>query len=750
MNINIYKYTLILMLLLGFMYSNSQTFEIRTAESDYGYLTVQMRETSGTGTPTTSTNVVDITFVVRYPSGSVDIDLICASNDYNIIDGLGGEQTSSGYDYHYWNASNTPFNPPSSWTQNVWEDIAIFKATSATGSGLFEIAPDTWAGRSLNWNQEGTDYPPTINGDVTYSFPTIVYDYVWTGAANTQWDNGGNWLSECGTAISTAPNTGNNCIIPSGLSNYPNEVNLAQYGGHQPTCTDLKIVSGASLTLDEKDVTTLDLVWTFANVTVDGILTSIPNTRLTVSGSTTINSAEGIIVQADATGVGSFIDNGITYGASGTAKVQTYLSNSASSGNFYIHLVGPTVDEENYTGSGTGSFLQAFAINSSTYAYEWDQSMDTTGGVSGWQNIYSNTFEVNTGKGIGLSTIDAANHTLEMIGELITGSISSPNLSYGTNNLELISNPYPSAIDFDALASANSGVVNNKYWIWDPTGPNYVARASGSGGAQFIQVGQGFFVQTNSNGTFDFTNANRSHSTDPFRSNHSNELTIKAFGGQNGYHDELVVRYDETATSGYDIEIEAKKWESQNSDATQIKTVAEDNTELAINVLPLESLNNGVTSVPMHFNCGYNTEYTLSFFDMETFEVGSEIWLEDKLIGGDWISIDDNPEYSFTATPNDSEDRFVLHFFGPTSVDEFGIENTVDIYGYRQYAFVRNNTNEIIKEISIYTLAGELLRDIETVDNNINKYWVSDKLGYYVVRIITDKNVYTNKVFISK
>lgn len=135
---------------------------------------------------------------------------------------------------------------------------------------------------------------------------------------------------------------------------------------------------------------------------------------------------------------------------------------------------------------------------------------------------------------------------------------------------------------------------------------------------------------------------------------------------------------------------------------------------------------------------------------METFETGTEIWLEDKQVGGDWISINDNPDYIFTATPDDLEDRFVIHFFGPTGVDEFEIENTVDIFSYRQYAFVRNNTNEIIKKVYIYSLSGELLQDKEPADIKLNKFWVSDKIGYFVVRVITDSNVYTHKVFISK
>lgn len=124
-------------------------------------------------------------------------------------------------------------------------------------------------------------------------------------------------------------------------------------------------------------------------------------------------------------GTGSFIDNStITYGASGTAKVQTYLTNSAGAGNFYIHLVGPTVDEENYSGTGTGADLGAFILGGvNTWAYEWDETLPSS---SGWQNINSLTYEVRTADGIGLSTDDNTAHTIEMTGALMTDNISSP------------------------------------------------------------------------------------------------------------------------------------------------------------------------------------------------------------------------------------------------------------------------------------------------------------------------------------
>ncbi|MDP2722911.1 MAG: hypothetical protein Q8O72_09145 [Bacteroidales bacterium] len=776
---HIYKLTLSVLAILGFLYSEAQTFEIRTVENDIGYLTVQMRETSGTGTPTTATNIVDITFVVRYPDGAVDIDLLCSSNNYNMIDGLAGEQTFEGYDYHYWNASNTPFNPPSNWTQNEWEDIAVFYASGATGSGLFEIAPNNWDGRSLNWNQGGTDYTPTINGDATYSYLTVVYNYVWEGGNvsapfydGNSWGNPANWQSECGAIQSSAPTSASNCYIPSGKANYPQ--NFYAFAGVSGTAlaNNVRIESGANINFLNVNADNFAIS---GDLLVDGTVTINPtssvNPGISVAGSSTINATNGfiitpnasatfngstfqnavnsIVVQSTATGTGSFIDNGtITYGASGSAKVQTYLSNSAGSGNFDIHLVGPTVDEENYTGAGTGAYLSAFnVVNGSTYAYSWDEAQVL---LNGWQNINSLSYEVRTADGIGLSTIDNLPHTLEMTGSLMTGAISSPALTFSSNHYELISNPYPSSIDFDGLADDNSGVVNNAYWIWDPAANNYVERAAGVGGTQHIQVGQGFFVETNSAGTFNFSNARRTHSTVAFRETMTNILSIAAEGGMIGYRDDAIIRFDEQATSGYDVNMEAVFWESQNSDATSLRSVAEGNLELAINALPLESLTGGeMLSVPLNFDCGYTTEYSLTFTDIESFDIGTEIWLEDKLTGGDWISVNNQPEYHFSGSPDDAADRFILHFFGPTGTDELA-KPTVDIYSSGQHAYVRNNTDESIREVRVYSLSGSLVRNLKTTDQKFMKIWVGDQMAYYVIRVITDQHVYTKKLFISK
>lgn len=739
--------------------SFSQTFEMRTFLNEYDYISVQLRQTNLGVQPNPLSNtdndgINDLGFTLRWLQslGDVDVDMICST--YNIIES-GTRQTNGTYYYQQFGAS-LAFYSPDNYVLNEWITIATIQTSIASGTnnGSFELAPNGWAGNlivTIDWNDAGSSteyYPSLITGNCDNTpIPTIVYDYVWVGGTVTppfydanSWGNPANWKDECGGSNGTAPTAANNVYIPGNLAEYPTNMFTpsASFAG-TGLALNVTVETGGNITFgNTSHVDALDFS---GNLSVYGSVTIAPDGQVTVDGDTYLDAAECLIVQATTDGVGSFIDNGtITYGTGGTAKVQTYLSNSAGSGNFDIHLVGPTVDEANYTGGGTGAFLSAFAIDESTYAYEYND---------GWQNINSNTFEVRTANGIGLSTIDNTNHTLEMTGALMTGNQSSPTLAFvlDGNNYELISNPYPSSIDFDALAATNSGVVDNKYWIWNPASNGYIARAAEVGGLQYIQVGQGFFVETNSGGTFDFTNTERTHSNNAFRETMPNILTITAEGGMEGYKDVSIIRFTEEATFGYDKNIEAKYWESQNSDATSLRSVTEDNLELAINVLPTESLSGEMLSIPLKFDCGYSNEYTLSFTDIETFEMGTEIYLEDLNTGDDWIYLNDNPIYTFNATSYQSSDRFIVHFFGPTGMEEISEEN-IDIYSSGQYAYVRNNTDENIKMIYVYNLSGELIMSTKSDNQKVSKLLVSDKIGYYVVRVITDTNSYTKKVLI--
>ncbi len=242
--------------------------------------------------------------------------------------------------------------------------------------------------------------------------------------------------------------------------------------------------------------------------------------------------------------------------------------------------------------------------------------------------------------------------------------------------------------------------------------------------------------------------------TDPFREVFMNLLTVKVTGGTIGFKDETYICFSNDASKGFDEEIDAKKWNSVSSGATMINTLADDNTRMAINTLPVEELLSQLTTVPMHFVCGEEAEYTLSFEGIETFDQYNEVWLEDIQEQTEWISITNSENiYSFMAAPGDEVHRFNVHFLGPTAIDDpfSGDEDgLMKIFSSKEFAYVVNKSDERIKEVVIYDMMGQQVLRKSVPDQTSTKLYVSDRTGYYVVRVLTDKQVHTEKILILK
>jgi hypothetical protein len=78
-------------------------------------------------------------------------------------------------------------------------------------------------------------------------------------------------------------------------------------------------------------------------------------------------------------------------------------------------------------------------------------------------------------------------------------------------------------------------------------------------------------------------------------------------------------------------------------------------------------------------------------------------------------------------------------------VNENGNTNT-GIYSYDNNIYV--NANEQIKQIAVYNTMGQLIKTTNNV-NGLQKISMNGHAtGYYIVKVITDKNVYSEKVLV--
>ncbi|MBP6871729.1 MAG: hypothetical protein KBC43_06955 [Bacteroidales bacterium] len=512
-----------------------------------------------------------------------------------------------------------------------------------------------------------------------------------------------------------------------------------------------------------------------------GQLTIMPGAALTVSDSTIIRTPQGLVIAADANGTGSFKNNAVVnktqYLTGGSITVQVYMANDEDPGDFHMHLIGipaydPVIADPATTGPAY-QHLQNFELeNGSTYAYKYDEPGNQ------WVNLWEPLEQIPRMGGLAVSDVSGVSKTLDFTGKISTGNVNQPTLpaswvksitGEGGQGLYLFSNPYACGMNLSALHADNYQRINAIFWTWenDPA-DNYGTwwydeeetgdwiGTLGIGDANgVIGPGQGFFGQYYYLGTTmrtlssASTDNERVHTYTPIlKSTPINFLRVLAEG--NDSKDEIIIRFSVNGTDGFDVSRDVENWASMSENATQIHTYAGLH-ELTINTLP-SLLPGQLTSVPMYFKCGAQATYKITAENIESFESGTEIWLEDLAAGGPWYNLSDNPEYVFDGSAEDDVNRFVLHFFGPTSIEDPSSMNTdVRIYGYGHDAYIVNFGSETVKEFVAYDLMGRELHRGTLPNNSVNKVQIGDVSAYYIVKVITKEgNVYTGKVYITK
>jgi hypothetical protein len=324
--------------------------------------------------------------------------------------------------------------------------------------------------------------------------------------------------------------------------------------------------------------------------------------------------------------------------------------------------------------------------------------------------------------------------TASFVGALNTGNIgASNNLTRNGQGWNLAGNPYPSPIDWDAalgwtkinVDNATYRHVNSAIWA------SYVGGVGANGGSRYIPSCQGFFVGVTSGftiGTLNMTNAVRTHSTSTFfKDEVSDILRLEVTG--NGYTDETVIRFLDVATSDFDGQWDAHKLFGIVSEAPAIYSV--DNGMMAINSLP------STNTVPVGIKAGVPGEFTITA--TETSEFG-DVNLEDLLTGA--ITDLKNNFYTFNYDMS-FDNRFIVHFT-PLAVGENPV-NLINIYSSQKdvYVSVPANTKG---DIVVYNLMGQEVA--RSIIQGVNNKITLNKSAYYVVKVVSNEDVVTKKVFV--
>ncbi len=293
----------------------------------------------------------------------------------------------------------------------------------------------------------------------------------------------------------------------------------------------------------------------------------------------------------------------------------------------------------------------------------------------GWESPASTAENMEVGRGYILNLNSGL--TLDFIGNLNNGNITT-NITRGNasnSGWNLVGNPYPSALDFNAVYTLNSPQIDGYNYrriatgLYSGTWAYYVQGlpTGTNGSTSDIALGQGFFVRKSNVGiaNLQFNNTMRTIANPQFfrtedAQNTVNQdikgllkLKISAQAGKK-QADETLVYFHTQATEHTDKAYDAPKvqWNTGGSPNLYTRTKQQN---FAINALPnLEK----ETTIPLCFIVGEKGTYTIETMEMGNFIGSPSLVLEDKQTAT-FHQIATKP-YTFETTITNDTSRFVL------------------------------------------------------------------------------------------
>lgn len=551
------------------------------------------------------------------------------------------------------------------------------------------------------WLDNITFSEPTATACATTTSCTVG---TWTGiAGDNDWNNPANW------SCNTVPTSSIDVTIPSGVSTYPilatiagnpvtgytRNLNVAaaanvniNAGGNtievsgNLTYNGTSNIGGGALRLTNAASHTASGSFTIGTLTVEAATTLSGTVNVTealnlVAGNLNASAAT-LTLKSNASTTAYINDFGSNTGTiTGNVTVERFVSNTVGGFHYVGAPVGGTNiadwgSEFNTNGPNNVHVTPQASCNpnaleqGSAYGglFDYRESAVTTCYQRGWR-VRSNG---NLSATDGYAGIIPNNTTIDLTGTANTGNINSgpltrtPANGTTTQGMHLVSNPYPSALDWYQVSAGNTDLDGTAY-LWLTSGGyqgTYQPINAITPGSSFIGSSQGFFVEALANAAvLNFDNTMRVAGNNNFARQgqaFDSRLILEVSG--NGYNDRTIVAFGTDFTHGYDREFDGKKMQSKGGVMTLYTTTNSNYPRQATNALPNDR---SVKVVPVGFAAGATGTFTFSATDLGTFPVGTLVFLED-LKTGTMTNLMRNPDYTFSGDQNDAEARFLLHF----------------------------------------------------------------------------------------
>jgi hypothetical protein len=506
--------------------------------------------------------------------------------------------------------------------------------------------------------------------------------------------------------------------------------------------------------------------WTFGSLT--GCSCTVNSGNVVFNSGQTLTLTNGLTV----------VGGSVTFN-DGASLIQT--NNVANTGNItYIRNSQPSYL---YDYSYWASPVASTTLGTVSPITSWDGFYAYNPSITNWQ-LMASTSTMTPGIGYiirvpdvgfnvspGLPTV----HTLNFVGVPNNGVYTTP-ISGGANQLNLIGNPYPSAISAASLVTdaANSSILDatlyfwthntpvtggiytsNDYAVWNLLGgvgthPATNPGLNNSTPSGNIASGQGFFVKGLSMGNATFKNSMRlaANNTQFFRSstalNNSNtnseahRIWLDVLNNDAQSFKQLLIGYVDGATAGIDRGYDSEMLDVGN--VVSIYSLAVDK-KLTIQGLGLPFVDTDI--IPLGFKSTVDGIQTISLAQFDGLFENQGIYLEDKLLNV--VQDLKQANYTFASVAGTFENRFVLRFTNMTLANPTFDEGSIVVY--KNTDGIHINTGLVtMKNVEIYDVTGRLLAS-QTAINSAQTLFtnVTDANQILLVKITSQEGVTVTK-----
>lgn len=524
----------------------------------------------------------------------------------------------------------------------------------------------------------------------------------WTGAKDSNWNDTANW--GCGIL----PTININVLIPSGLTNYP-----VLSSGTAGETKDLTIESGASVKVTGNTLNIAGAV--SANSSLDALAGKIvfagTAAQIIPSGIFVSNRVQDLSIDnlAGVTSEGILEITGILKASNGnfntgdqltliSDNIQTALIDGAGNGEIlgsvtmqryldtafgYKYFSTPF---SNSTVGDFSSFVDLSASFPNFYSYNENRKDGAGNDATGWENYTNPSGSLKAGSGYALNFGNSsAPATVEISGSVNNGPVSIALQNHNgiyTKGFQLVGNPYPSPIDWNAAGWTKNNIDDGIYFFtagttdqYTGTYTSYVNGVSSADGksSNIIPSMQGFFIKVRDavsgenypiNATLGMTNAVRVNDfSQPFLKKAETPkplLRLTAGFGAKEQQDAMVIYFSPYSSLKFEQEKDAHKLMNTDAAVPNLYSISSDEKDLSINAVPMPS-SGGYEKIPLGIKAERSGRMTIKLTDLKNLDSQFNVYLIDHQRNiGQNLSKKNN--YSFEVQKGTWNSRFELMF----------------------------------------------------------------------------------------